>query len=104
MSKIKDFHKKANDFRSTIEKDTINPTNCELKLKLFNDLCSQVSNSGKIPEKFKLESTSPLNKEILEEMFKALSMDTSYWEHIKKYKNNKTIHCYFIYTQFISTQ
>ena len=99
MSKIKDFHKKANDFRSTIEKDTINPTNCELKLKLLNDLRSQVSNSGKIPEKFKLESTSPLDKEILEEIFKALSMELSSLELIKKYKNNKIIYCYFISTQ-----
>ncbi len=100
MSKIKDFHKKANAFRNTIKKDTINPTNCELKLKLLNDLCSQVSTSGKIPEKFKLESTSPLDKEILEEiLFKALSIKSSYCELIKKYKNNKIIYCYFIYTQ-----
>ena len=100
MPKVKNFYKKASDFRSKIQKDTnISLDDKKLKLKFLDDLCKELPNSGEIPEKFRFEFEEPLKNDIIAEISTALSINFIYMNHIIKYdKQHHKIYCYFIFT------
>lgn len=100
MPKVKNLYQKSYVFRNKIQKDTtISLVDKEIKVKLLDALCKQVSDSGKIPEKFRFESEVPLKSDIVVEIFTALSINfISMYSIIKYDKQHQTIYCYFVST------